>query len=176
MVIAYIGLGSNLGNCRKNLLAAWSRLGEGTGIELLTLSSPYRSEPVGMKSANWFINAVGSLKTSLQPQELLAKMLAIEAGLGRKRGLANMPEDRTVDLDLLYWNNMVCSEPQVVLPHPEIAGRLFVLLPLVEIGPEVIHPVLRKTSVEMLQELMKKETIRDQESQVKKTSWSTLDQ
>lgn len=175
MVIAYIGLGSNLGNCRENLLTAWARLGENKGIELLTLSSPYSSEPVGMKSANWFINAVGSLKTSLQPEELLTIMLAIETGLGRKRGLADLPEDRTVDLDLLYWDNMVCNEPKVILPHPEIAGRLFVLLPLVEIGPEVIHPVHQKTSVEMLQELMKKQAIKDPGTKVQKTSWSTVD-
>lgn len=175
MVIAYIGLGSNLGNCRKNLLKAWSRLGEIKDIELLTLSNPYRSEPVGMESANWFINAVGSLRTSLEPEELLAKMLGIEAGLGRKRGLGGTPEDRTVDLDLLYWNERICNEPQMVLPHPEIASRLFVLLPLVEIGPEFIHPVLQKTSVEMLQELIKKKAIKEPGARVQKTSWSTVD-
>jgi 2-amino-4-hydroxy-6-hydroxymethyldihydropteridine diphosphokinase len=176
MVTAYIGLGSNLGNCRENLQRAWTWLGQTKGVELLVLSSPYRSEPVGMESANWFINAAGCLKTSLQPEELLAEMLVIEAGLGRKRGPTETPEDRTIDLDLLYWDSRICNEPQMILPHPEIAGRLFVLLPLAEIGPEFIHPVLQKTSVEMLQDFMRKLALKDAEAKVHKTSWSTVDE
>ena len=175
MVTAYIGLGSNLGNRREKLLLAWSRLGEIRGVELLGLSSPYRSEPVGMESTNRFINAVGSLRSTLQPQEFLSEMLLDETGLGRKRGLKNKPEDRTVDLDLLYWGTMICREPKMVLPHPEIANRLFVLLPLVEIGPEFLHPVFKKTSEEMLQELMAKQLKKDPGAQVEKTSWTIVD-
>jgi len=173
MVTAYIGLGSNLGNCRDNLLQAWARLGEVEGVKLLVLSSPYRSEPVGMESTKWFINAVGSLQTTLQPEELLAEMLAVEASLGRKRGLKGKPEDRSLDLDLLYWGDRICDDPKVVLPHPEIANRLFVLLPLAEIGPELIHPVFNKTSLEMLQECMAKQPEKGLGSQVQETSWST---
>jgi 2-amino-4-hydroxy-6-hydroxymethyldihydropteridine diphosphokinase len=172
MVTAYVGLGSNLGNCRENLLQAWARLGEVKGIKLLVLSSPYRTEPVGMESGNWFINAVGSLQTSLQPEELLAEMLAVEAGLGRKRGLQGQPEDRTVDLDLLYWNDRVCTWPGLVLPHPEMARRLFVLHPLAEIKPELLHPVFKKTSLEMLQECLAIHSETGSGSQVQKTSWS----
>jgi len=172
MVTAYIGLGSNLGNCRENLLQAWTRLGKVKGVRLLVLSSPYRSEPVGMESGNWFINAVGSLQTSLQAEELLAEMLAVETGLGRKRGLQGQPEDRTVDLDLLYWDDRVCTVPGMILPHPEMARRLFVLLPLAEIGPELLHPVLKKTSVEMLQECMANQPGTGPGSQVQKTSWA----
>ena len=173
MVTAYIGLGSNLGNCRENLLQAWARLGEVEGVKLLVLSSPYRSEPVGMESTNWFINAVGSLQTTLQPEELLAEMLAVEASLGRKRDLKGKPEDRSLDLYLLYWGDRICDDPKVVLPHPEIANRLFVLLPLAEIGPELIHPVFKKISLEMLQECMAKQPEKGLGSQVQKTSWST---
>jgi 2-amino-4-hydroxy-6-hydroxymethyldihydropteridine diphosphokinase len=171
MVIAYIGLGSNLGNRRGNLLQAWSRLGEIRGVELLVLSAPYRTEPVGMESTNWFINAVGSLKTSLEPEELLTAMLAIEAGLGRKIGLKSMPEDRSVDLDLLYWGDRVCDDPRVILPHPEVANRLFVLFPLADIGPEVRHPVSQKTSLEMLTECKAKQPEKILDSVAKKTSW-----
>ena len=85
MVTAYIGLGSNLGMRRENLLRAWAMLGGVKGVKLLVLSRPYKSEPVGMKSTNWFINAVGSVQTTLQPEELLAEILAVEASLGRKR-------------------------------------------------------------------------------------------
>lgn len=173
MVIAYIGLGSNLGNCRENLLQAWARLGAVKDVKLLALSSPYRSEPVGMESTNWFINAVGSLQTSLSPDELLAAMLAIENGLGRKRSTGNKPSDRSVDLDLLYWDDRVSTGADLILPHPEIANRLFVLQPLVEIAPEVCHPVLKKTSVEMLQDFMAKQQNKDFVPQVEKSFWAS---
>jgi 2-amino-4-hydroxy-6-hydroxymethyldihydropteridine diphosphokinase len=173
MVIAYIGLGSNLGNCRENLLQAWSRLGMVNGVKLLAISSPYRSEPVCMESENWFINAAGSLQTSLEPEELLAEMLAVEASLGRKRALNGKPEDRLVDLDLLYWDERVSDDPRLTLPHPEIANRLFVLQPLAEIGPELCHPVTRKTSVEMLQDFLVKKQETGPGPQVHIMSWSS---
>jgi len=173
MVTAYIGLGCNLGDCRKKLQQAWAGLAAVKGVKLLDLSSPYRSEPVGMESKNWFINAVGSLQTSLQPEELLLEMQAVEASLGRKRGLKGKPEDRTVDLDLLYWDDRVGHDPKVLLPHPEIANRLFVLFPLAEVGPDLIHPVFKKTSGEMLQECKAKQQESGSGSQVQLTSWST---
>jgi 2-amino-4-hydroxy-6-hydroxymethyldihydropteridine diphosphokinase len=173
MVIAYIGLGANLGNCRENLLQAWSRLGKVNGVEILVLSSPYRSEPVGMQSENWFINAVGSLQTFLEPEELLAEMLAVEASLGRKRSLNGKSQDRSIDLDLLYWGDMVSNDPRVTLPHPEIANRLFVLEPLAEIGPGLCHPVTQKTSVEMLQDFIAMKQVTNPGPQVHKTSWSS---
>ncbi len=174
MTTVYIGLGSNLGNRRENLLQAWTKLGEVKGVELLVLSSPYRSEPVDMESTNWFINAAGSLKTSLQPLELLEEMLAVEASLGRKRDFTGKAGDRTVDLDLLFWGDRMSSDPRVILPHPKIAARLFVLLPLAEIEPDLIHPVTRKTSVEMVQEYVVKHAEKGSGSQVVKTSWSRL--
>jgi 2-amino-4-hydroxy-6-hydroxymethyldihydropteridine diphosphokinase len=172
MIAAYIGLGSNLGKRRKNLLRAWARLGEVRGIKLVALSSPYISAPVGMQSTNWFINAAGSLQTTLQAEELLAELLAVEAGLGRKRKMKGKPEDRPVDLDLLYWNDRVCNKPRLILPHPEIANRLFVLLPLTEIAPQKLHPVYKKTSLEMLQEYLAKQMETALDSDVKKTSWA----
>jgi 2-amino-4-hydroxy-6-hydroxymethyldihydropteridine diphosphokinase len=171
MVPAYIGLGSNLGNRCENLLRAWAGLGKVNGVKLLALSSPYRSEPVNMQSTNWFINGVGSLQTSLQPEDLLAEMFAIEASLGRKRSKPDTPEDRSVDLDLLYWGNRISNDPRVTLPHPEIANRLFVLLPLAEIAPDLLHPVNRKTSLEMLQEYMVKQKNNGPGPQVEKTFW-----
>ena len=173
MVIAYIGLGANLGNCRENLLQAWSKLGKVNGIKLLALSSPYRSAPVGMESENWFINAVGSLETSLEPFELLREMFVVEKSLGRKRVLDGIPEDRSLDLDLLYWGDRISDDPWVTLPHPEIANRLFVLQPLAEIGPELYHPLTRKTSVEMLQIFLTKQQETGPGPQVIETSWST---
>jgi 2-amino-4-hydroxy-6-hydroxymethyldihydropteridine diphosphokinase len=171
MVIAYIGLGANLGNCRENLLQAWSKLGMVNGVKLLALSSPYNSEPVGMESENWFVNAVGSLETSLEPFELLREMFVVEKSLGRKRVLNGIPEDRSLDLDLLYWGDKVSNDPMVTIPHPEIANRLFVLQPLAEIGPDVCHPVIQRTSAEMLQDLLEKQSETGLGQQVHITSW-----
>ena len=173
MVVAYIGLGANLGNCRENLLQAWSKLGMVNGIKLLALSNPYRSAPVGMESENWFINAVGSLETSLEPLELLREMFVVEKRLGRKRVLDGIPEDRSLDLDLLYWNDRISDDPRVTLPHPEIANRLFVLQPLVEIGPELCHPVTQKTSVEMLHDFLVKQQEASSDQQIHISSWSS---
>ena len=172
MVTAYIGLGANLGNCRENILEAWSKLGKVNGVKLLTLSSPYRSAPVGMESENWFINAVGSLETSLEPFELLREMFVVEKSLGRKRILDGIPEDRSLDLDLLYWGDRINDDPSVTLPHPEIARRLFVLKPLAEIAPQLCHPVTHKTTVEMLQDFLADEQAAGLGSEVHITSWS----
>ncbi len=172
MIIAYIGLGANIGNCRENLLQAWSMLGKVNGVQLLELSSPYRSAPVGMESENWFINAAGSLQTTLEPEELLAEMLAVEADLGRKRVAEGVPADRPLDMDLLYWGDRISNDPRVTLPHPEIANRLFVLKPLAEIGPGLRHPLTRKTSIEMLQDFVAKKLKAGQSNEVYKTSWS----
>ena len=172
MVTAYIGLGANLGDCRENLLQAWEKLGKVSGIKLLTLSSPYRSEPVCMESENWFVNAVGSLETSLEPYELLREMFVVEKYFGRKRVLSGIPEDRSLDLDLLYWGDRESNDLKVTLPHPEIANRLFVLQPLVEIGPELCHPVTQKTSVEMLQNFLERQQEASSGQQVLKASWS----
>ena len=146
MTTVYIGLGSNLGDGRANLLAAWRLLGEEEGISLLALSSPYTSAPVGMASAQWFTNAVGCLETSLSGHELLAILLAVEQRLGRDR---QQGPDRTVDLDLLYFGKAVIDDTRLTVPHPEIANRLFVLAPLAEVAPDFKHPVLGLTTLEL---------------------------
>jgi len=147
---AFIGLGSNLGCGRANLHAAWQRLGRVSGVRCLRLSSPYRSEPVGMATAHWFTNAVGEIETSLGPQPLLAALLAIEADMGRDR---NLTADRTVDLDLLYYGTLVLRTETLTVPHPEIARRLFVLAPLAELAPEHAHPLLGGTARQLCLEL-----------------------
>ncbi len=164
---AFLGLGSNLGDGQDNLIAAWQRLGEVAGIILTRLSSPYRTEPVGLDTAHWFTNAVGEITTSLSPTELLAVMLAIETALGRDRTLTR---DRPVDLDLLYYGDLMINSPTLTVPHPQIANRLFVLAPLAELAPEHMHPVLGQTTMELCDELQAQAGVVRQEWQIREQS------
>ena len=161
---AFIGLGSNLGDTQANLMAGWHRLGEVTGISLIRLSSPYRTEPVGMDTAHWFTNAVGEISTALSPTELLAAMLAIEADLGRDRTLTR---DRPIDLDLLYYGDLMIHSQTLIVPHPHLANRLFVLAPLAELAPEHVHPVLGRTSLELCGALQAQARVERQEWRVR---------
>lgn len=133
---AFIGLGSNLGNGRLLLLRAWEQLGLTSGIRLDGLSRPYLSAPVGMASPHWFTNAVGRLQVSLSPLELLEVLMAVEKRFGRERGGQHFGyQDRSLDLDLLQYGRVELDMPELILPHPRIDDRLFVLLPFAELAP-----------------------------------------
>ena len=150
MALAFIGLGSNLGDGRANLRAAWQRLAATPGITALRLSRPYATAPVEMESPHWFTNAAGALETRLDPGEVLAVLLAIEQALGRDR---SQGRDRTVDLDLLLYDDQVLTTPELTLPHPEMSRRLFVLAPLEELAPDHRHPVSGQTIRQLRRQL-----------------------
>ncbi|CAG35159.1 2-amino-4-hydroxy-6-hydroxymethyldihydropteridine diphosphokinase [Desulfotalea psychrophila] len=136
-VIAYIGMGSNLGDSRALLLAAWQHLANLKGVETVSLSSPYQSAPVGMESDNLFVNAVGCLRVEISALNLLDQLLATEAHFGRKRSPDQLGyQDRSLDLDLLYYADERMQTARLTLPHPHLADRLFVLSPLREIAPD----------------------------------------
>ena len=154
MAEAVIGLGSNLGDGQVNLCRAWKLLGLEPDVHLQGISSPYATEPVGMTSKNWFTNGVGFACTNLAPKELLEVLLQIEKALGRNRAGQEKWEDRTVDLDLLFYDELVCASPELVVPHPGIQKRLFVLMPLAELLPDIRHPVSGLTAAQMLTQLL----------------------
>ncbi len=141
---AYIALGSNVGDRRANLDGAIQALREHPKVNVQTVSSYHETEPVGGPlGQSAYLNAAAKIETDLSPEELLALLLDIERRFGRARGEANAP--RTLDLDLLLYGDMVRPDADPILPHPRMARRAFVLLPLVEIAPKVVHPVLGQT-------------------------------
>jgi 2-amino-4-hydroxy-6-hydroxymethyldihydropteridine diphosphokinase len=155
METAYIALGSNLpspaGSPRQTLDAAIQRLGE---LGQVTARSTYHStEPVGYADQPEFLNAAIALETSLEPQLLLDRLLAIERDFGRDRshGIPNGP--RTLDLDLILYGSRILFTPTLQLPHPRMAQRAFVLVPMAEIAPRLIHPALHRSMTQLLQDL-----------------------
>lgn len=154
VIAAYIALGSNLGDRSANIGAAVKMLSETPGVLSVRLSALLDNPPVGMAAdAPRFLNGVAEARTTLGPRELLAKMLEIERSLGRARQSANRPDSRPIDLDLLLFDDRVIDEPDLKVPHPRMRERRFVLEPLVEIAPDVIHPAAGLTAAELLRRL-----------------------
>jgi 2-amino-4-hydroxy-6-hydroxymethyldihydropteridine diphosphokinase len=137
---AYVALGANIGEPVQHLRAAVLDLDALPGTTVVARSSLYRSAPVGLVDQPDFINAVVAVDTALEPLDLLHALLAIEARHGRVRSVPNAP--RTLDLDLLLHGTATMTSPALTLPHPRMHERAFVLLPLVEIAPEVVLPGL----------------------------------
>jgi 2-amino-4-hydroxy-6-hydroxymethyldihydropteridine diphosphokinase len=150
-VIAYLGLGANLGDPARQLREALKRLHEADEVEVSRVSGFYRNPPLGPEDQPWYVNAVARVRTRLGPDELLYLLQRIETAMGRVRGERWGP--RLIDLDLLLYNGEVIFTPELVVPHPEMQQRAFVLAPLAEIAPRAWHPVLNKSAAELLAEL-----------------------
>ncbi len=146
MATAHIGLGSNLGDRLATLRAAVQHL-EPLG-RITAVSRLYDTEPIGYLEQPRFLNAVVALETELTPIDLLDALLDIERDLGRTRSFPNAP--RTLDLDLLLVDELTLDTPELTLPHPRLHERAFVLVPLVELVPEMVHPVSRQTIRQLL--------------------------
>jgi len=144
----FLGLGSNLGDRRAQLETAVDRLEE-RGVAVAARSALYLTEPVGGPPQGWFLNQVIGAAATLPPEALLDVCLGIERELGRRRTVSEGP--RTLDLDLLLYGSEVRRTVELTLPHPRMHERRFVLVPLVQIAPGAVHPVLGLTAAEMLE-------------------------
>jgi 2-amino-4-hydroxy-6-hydroxymethyldihydropteridine diphosphokinase len=145
--LIYLSLGSNLGDRAANLERAIEALSE-IGVRVLCLSSIYETEPVDFLVQPWFLNLVVKAETSLVPRQLLDELQVIELKLGSRKLVRSGP--RILDLDILFYDTAVIHEEGMEIPHPRLAERRFVLIPLVELAPEIHHPGLGKTSSEIL--------------------------
>lgn len=143
----FIALGSNLGDREAHLAEAVAALSTSAGIELLGASAVYETAPIGPPPQGPYLNAVLRLRTSLTPRSLLERQLEIEARAGRERGERDAA--RTLDVDLLLFGSRVVDEPDLVIPHPRLSERAFVLEPLCDLAPRLRHPTLGATIEEL---------------------------
>ena len=149
--IAYIGIGSNLGDKLQNYEKAISEILKFDRHRFLAKSSLFKTQPMGYTAQDWFVNGVIKIETDLEPHELLQALKTIESQLGRAKTFRWGP--RTIDLDILFFDDIEIQTEELQIPHPSIQDRGFVLIPLAEIDRNLVHPTLKKTVQEFLENL-----------------------
>ena len=154
MTLVYLSIGSNKGDKVNNIHQATGLIANCENIKLVRASTLYESEPWGEKNQPWFVNAALEVKTSLTPDEFLKKMQEIELRLGRVRD-ENTKKwgEREIDIDIIFWGNEIINEENLKAPHPYAHKRAFVLVPLLELIPDFIHPVIKKSLLDIHSEL-----------------------
>jgi 2-amino-4-hydroxy-6-hydroxymethyldihydropteridine diphosphokinase len=147
--IVYLGFGSNIGDKEANCRHALEGIAASRSNTIQSISSLYKTEPVGYRNQDWFINCVAAVKTTLAPYPLVHFLQAIEKQMGRAETFKMGP--RLIDLDILLYGSLNITEKDLIIPHPRLHERGFVLAPLVEIAPDVVHPSLHKTIKELFE-------------------------
>jgi 2-amino-4-hydroxy-6-hydroxymethyldihydropteridine diphosphokinase len=156
LAVAYLGLGSNLGDREENLRQALALLSPKADVE--KLSAIYETEPVGYKEQPLFLNLVCRIATDLPPDELLCFVKKIETEMGRIPSFPNAP--RILDIDILLYDNTIMETRNLTIPHPQLKDRAFVLMPLMEIAPNLIHPELNKTIAQLADDVKGRKGVR----------------
>ncbi|MBD8964272.1 MAG: 2-amino-4-hydroxy-6-hydroxymethyldihydropteridine diphosphokinase [Candidatus Gastranaerophilaceae bacterium] len=159
MAIAYLSLGSNKGDRIGYVQQAASLLGMDEKITIVRTSAFYESEPWNMNTKNWFVNAVVEIKTQYSPQELLVACQRVECQLGRTPIEKGQYQDRTIDIDILFYNKEIINEENLTIPHKYVHLRAFTLVPMMELNSDFVHPVLHKTIEEMHNDLENPEMV-----------------
>jgi 2-amino-4-hydroxy-6-hydroxymethyldihydropteridine diphosphokinase len=148
MTVVYLGLGSNIGEKEDHMKKALELIGKSYTIQR---SSPlYLTEPVGEIEQEWFLNSVVEIDTDIAPEKLLSSLKSIERKLGRKKTKENGP--RIIDIDILFYGDQVLHTKNLIIPHPRLQARLFVLQPMMDVSPDFIHPVLKKSIRQLFEE------------------------
>ena len=160
MTLVYLSLGSNKGDKVNFIHQATSLIANSENIKLVRASTLYESEPWGEKNQPWFVNVGLEVKTTLSPQEFLEKMQNIETQLGRVRGEDTKKwSEREIDIDIIFWGNEIINDPNLKVPHPYAHKRAFVLVPFLELIPDFIHPVIKKSLIDIHSELEEPEDV-----------------
>ena len=153
MAIVFLSLGSNLGDRLSYVQQAASILGTTKDIQIIATSSFYETEPWQMDSPNWFVNANVQISTSLSPEELLIVINRIESQLGRERNEKREYTDRTIDIDILFYDDKIMNTDKLTIPHRFFHRRAFMIVPMLEIAQDFVHPLFKKTVTELYDEL-----------------------
>ncbi len=158
MYQVFLGIGGNLGNKHDNFDKVYTFIKNELGV-IIKSSSVYETPPWGFDAKENFWNQVLVIETKISPEELLKKITEMENRFGRERGTGGYTS-RKMDIDILYFDELVLETKKLTIPHPQIANRLFVLVPLVEIEPDFVHPQLKTNSLQMLKNCTDKSLIK----------------
>ncbi len=160
MTLVYLSIGSNKGDKVNYIHQATSLIANSENIKLVRASTLYESEPWGEKNQNWFVNAALEVKTTLSAQDFLKKMQEIEIKLGRTHDENTQKwGEREIDIDIIFWGNEIINDDNLKVPHPYAHKRAFVLVPLLELIPDYIHPVIKKSLLDIHSELAEPEDV-----------------
>jgi 2-amino-4-hydroxy-6-hydroxymethyldihydropteridine diphosphokinase len=151
MKTAYIGIGSNMGDPQQNCLEAIEWIGALDECRIISVSGFYLTEPVGVVAQDWYVNSAVSVSTAMPARDLLKALLQVEKDMGRVRIEKWGP--RVIDLDLLLYHDEMLDEPEIKVPHPLMHMRKFVMVPMMELAPDLVHPVFGKTMTELCREI-----------------------